>query len=201
MMKINDNNLGIKVTFALTLLIFGIIFISGYAQESEEKSAAVETDIATMVSDRIELTAREAFSIAQKTAKDWASDAVLVDISNFRGTSLSNGRSVRWKLEFNSTGMEKEFEVHISRGKILQTMEEKYKKRDYISGEWIDTPKAIEIAQGYFADKPIKNYWFGISSKDGITTWYVMCKYDEGVPHWVNINALTGDVIKIREGY
>ena len=101
----------------------------------------------------------------EKAAKDWASDAILVDISHFRGTSLSNGRSIRWKLEFNSTSMEKELEVPISSGEILQTIEEKYKKRDAITNEWIDTPKALDIAMEYFADKPIENHWFGISSK------------------------------------
>jgi len=97
--------------------------------------------------------------------------------------------------------MDKELEVHVSRGKILQTMEEKFKKREAITGAWIDTPKALDIALGYFVDKPVDNYWFGISSKEGITTWYVKCDYDEGVPTWVHINALTGEVIKTREGY
>jgi len=201
MIKINRNSIGIRGVVLILMLVFGIVFVNGCAQQSEEKSTGAEVESVDTVSEKDELTAREAFGIAQKTAEDWASDAILVDISNFRGTSLSDGCSVRWKLEFNSTSMEKELEVHISSGKILQTMEEKFKRRDVISGEWMDTPKAIEIAQEYFADKPIRNYWFGISSKEGIITWYVKGKYDEGVPTWVHINALTGEIIKTREGY
>lgn len=201
MIKINRNSIGIRWTVLLLMLVFGIVFVNGCAQESEEKSTGAEKESAVTVSEKKELTAREAYQLAQFEAVDWASDAILVDISNFRGTSLSNGRSVRWKLEFNSTSMEKEFEVHISSGEILQTMEEKLKQREAITDEWMDTPKAIEIAQEYFSDKPIRNYWFGISSKEGIITWYVKGKYDEGVPTWVHINALTGEIIKTREGY
>jgi len=198
-MGINTKNFGVRAIVLLVILIIGIVLISGCAQESEEKSTSAETTVA--ISEKVELTAWEAFHIAQKEAKDWVSDAVFVDLSNFRGTSLSDGRAVRWKLEFNSESLKKELEVHVSRGKILQTMEEKYKKRDAITGEWIDTPKVMEIALKYFTDKPIKNYWFGISSNKGITTWYVKCDYNEGVPSWVNINALTGEFIKTREGY
>ena len=201
MIKINRNSIGIRWTVLLLMLVFGIVFVNGCAQESEEKSTGAEKEAIADVSEKKELTAREAYQLAQIESVDWASDAILVDISNFWGTSLADGRSVRWKLEFNSTSMEKELEVHISRGKILQTMEEKLKKREAITGEWVDTPKAIEIAQEYFAAKPIKNYWFGITSKEGIATWYIMCKYEEGVPTWVHINALTGELIKTREGY
>ena len=202
-MRINIKNFGVGVigtVMLLSLLMIGVVLMSGCAQESEEKSSTEATAATTTI--KTELTAREAFRIAQETAKDWASDAVLVNLTNFRGTSLSDGRSVRWKFEFNSISMKKELEVHISRGKILQTMEEKYKKRDAITGEWIDTPKAMAIALKYFHDKPIKNYWFGIGNNEGtIVVWYVKCDYNEGVPTWVNINALTGEFIKTREGY
>ncbi len=201
-MRINTKYLGVRVmgtVMLLSLLVIGVVLMSGSAQESEEKSPTEATAATTTV--KTELTAREAFRIAQEAVKDWASDAVLVNLTNFRGTSLSDGRSVRWKFEFNSISMKKELEVHISRGKILQTMEEKYKKRDAITGEWIDTPKAMAIALKYFHDKPIKNYWFGIGNNEGTIVWYVKCDYDEGVPTWVNIDALTGEFIKTREGY
>ena len=185
----------------LSLLIVGIIFITGYAQGSEKTLDSTEIDAMTEAFERGELTAREAYRLAQTEAVDWAADAVLVDISNFRGTSLTNGRSARWKLEFNSNSMNKELEVHISRGKILQIMEEKFKKREAITGTWIDTPKALDISFEYFTNKPVDNYWFGLSSKEGIATWYVKCDYDDGVPTWVHINVLTGEVIKTREGY
>jgi len=197
----NNKNMKAIAILLLSIFITGIVLIGGYAQESVEKSTSVETETTTALSEKIELTAQEAFHIAHAAAAEWASDAVLVDLSNFRGTSLSNGRSVRWKIEFNSASMDKELEVHISRGKILQTMEEKFKKRETITGEWIDTPKALDISMEYFAGKPIDNYWFGISSKEGITTWYIKCDYSEGVPTWVHINALTGEVVKTREGY
>jgi len=155
-----------RVIVVLIMFIFGVVLMSGYAQESEEKSSTEATAATTTI--KTELTAREAFRIAQETAKDWASDAVLVNLTNFRGTSLSDGRSVRWKFEFNSISMKKELEVHISRGKILQKMEGKYKKRDVIVGEWIDTPKAMDIALKYFDDeRPIKNYWLGIGNNEG----------------------------------
>jgi len=198
-MRININNLGVRAIILLSILVIGTVFISGCAQESEEKSTTEATAATTTI--KVELTAREAFRIAQIMAKDWESDAALVNLTNFRGTSLSDGRSVRWKLEFNSISMKKELEVHISRGKILQTIEEKYKERDVISGEWIDTPKAMDIALKYFNDKPIKNYWFGIGNNEGTIVWYVKCDYNEGVPTWVNINALTGEFIQTREGY
>jgi uncharacterized membrane protein YkoI len=185
----------------LSMFITGIVLVSGCAQESVEKSTSAETGTTIAASEKVELTAAEAYHFAKKAAVDWASDAVLVDISNFRGTSLSNGRSVRWKLEFNSDSMDKELEVHVSRGKILQKMEGKYRERDVITGEWIDTPKAMSIALKYFDEKPIKNYWLGIGNNEGTIIWYVKCDYDEGVPTWVHINALTGEVIKTREGY
>ncbi|MBN2396555.1 MAG: hypothetical protein JXC36_08895 [Candidatus Atribacteria bacterium] len=197
----NKKNMKAIAIVLLSVFFIGIVLMGGYAQESEEKSTSVETETTTALSEKIELTAQEAFHIAHAVAAEWASDAVLVDLSNFRGTSLSNGRSVRWKIEFNSASMDKELEVHVSRGKILQTMEEKFKKREAITGAWIDTPKALDISFGYFVDKPVDNYWFGISSKEGIATWYIKCDYSEGIPTWVDINALTGEVIKTREGY
>ncbi len=200
-MRGNKKNMKAIAIVLLYMFITGIVLISGCAQESVEKSTSAETGTTIAASEKVELTAVEAYHLAKITAFDWASDAVLVDISNFRGTSLSNGRSVRWKIEFNSASMDKELEVHVSRGKILQTMEEKFKKRETITGAWIDTTKALDIALGYFADKPVDNYWFGISSKEGIATWYIKCDYSEGVPTWVHINALTGEVIKTREGY
>lgn len=201
-MRINKNILKIKAVVLLSIFVIGIIFASGYAQDTEEKSTSVETEITSATSEKAELTAREAFHIAQTVAIDWASDAVLVDLTNFRGTSLSDGRAVRWKLEFNSESVKKELEVHVSRGKILQKMEGKYKKRDVITGEWIDTPKVMDIALKYFDDeRPIKNYWLGIGNNEGTIIWYVKCAYDEGVPTWVHVNALTGEFIKTREGY
>ena len=189
------------IVLILILIMFGIVLMSGFAQESEEKST-IEVISTTTTTIKVELTAREALSIAQSVVRDWASDAVLVDLTNFRGSSLPDGRAVRWKFEFNSESVKKELEVHISRGKILQKMEGKYKKRDVIFGEWIDTPKAMDIALKYFDDeRTIKNYWFGIGNNEGTIIWYVKCDYDEGVPTWVHVNALTGEFIKTREGY
>jgi len=188
-----------RVIVVLIMLVFGIVFMNGYAQESEQKAKSEE--ITTTTSIKVELTAREALRIAEIVARDWASDAVLVDLSNFRGSSLPDGRAVRWKLAFNSVSMEKELEIHVSRGKILQKREEKYKERNIIGGEWIDTPQAMDIAFKYFEERPIKNYWLGIGNNKGTIIWYVKCDYDEGVPTWVDINALTGELIKTREGY
>jgi len=200
-MRINKNILKIKAVVLLSIFVIGIIFASGLAQESEEKSTT-EVTTTTTTTIKVELTAREALSIVEILVRDWASDAVLVDLTNFRGTSLSDGRAVRWKLEFNSESVKKELEVHVSRGKILQKMEEKYKKRDVITGEWIDTPKVMDVALKYFDDeRPIKNYWLGIGNNEGTIIWYVKCAYDEGVPTWVHVNALTGEFIKTSEGY
>ena len=201
-MRIKTNNLRARaIVLILILIMFGIVLMSGFAQESEEKST-IEVITTTTTTIKVELTAREALSIAQSVVRDWASDAVLVDLTNFRGSSLPDGRAVRWKFEFNSESVKKELEVHISRGKILQKMEGKYKKRDVITGEWIDTPKVMDIALKYFDDeRPIKNYWLGIGNNEGTIIWYVKCAYDEGVPTWVHVNALAGEFIKTREGY
>jgi len=201
-LRIKTKNLRARaIVLILILIMFGIVLMSGFAQESEEKSTT-EVTTTTTTTIKVELTAREALSIAQTVVRDWASDAVLVDLTNFRGSSLPDGRAVRWKFEFNSESVKKELEVHISRGKILQKMEGKYKKRDVIVGEWIDTPKAMDIALKYFDDeRPIKNYWLGIGNNEGTIIWYVKCAYDEGVPTWVHVNALTGEFIKTREGY
>jgi len=80
-------------------------------------------------------------------------------------------------------------------------MEGKCKERDTITGEWIDTPKAMDIALKYFEEKPIKNYWLGIGNNEGTIIWYIKCDHEEGVPTWVDINALTGEFIKTRAGY
>ena len=184
----------------LSVFFIGIVLMGGYAQESEEKSTSVETETTTALSEKIELTAQEAFHIAHAVAAEWAQDAVLVDLSNFRGSSEPDGRATRWTFEFNSESMKKELEVHVSRGKILQKMKGKYRERDVIAGEWIDTPKAMSIALKYFDEKPIKNYWLGIGNNEGTIVWYVKCDYDEDVPTWAHINALTGEVIKTREG-
>ena len=148
-----------------------------------------------------ETTAREAFNIAEKEAIDWASDAVLVDLSNFRGTSLSDGKSIRWSFEFNSADLEKVFEVSVYKSKVFQTSEGKFRERDILEGDWIDTPEAMEVANLYFEGKAIKNYWFGLGEKDEMLIWYIKCDYEAGVPTWVEINALTGEFLKTREGY
>jgi len=190
----------VRVIVVLIMFVFGVVLMSGCAQESEEKSTT-EVTTTTTTTTKVKLTAREALHIAETVVRDWASDAVLVDLTNFRGSSEPDGRAARWKFEFNSESMKKELEVHVSRGKILQKMEGKYKERDVIIGEWIDTPKAMDIALKYFDERPIKNYWLGIGNNDGIIVWYVKCDYNEGVPTWVHVNALTGEFIKTREGY
>lgn len=98
--------------------------------------------------------------------------------------------------------MEKELDVHVvSGGKILQTLEGKYTKQDAVTGEWIDSTVAVDGACNHFGEKPVKNYWLGLSGSSGIASWSVKCDHSEGKPTWVEVNALTGEFIKIWEGY
>jgi len=188
---------------ALAVLMTALVTMAGYAHNPDQEpagEAAVATSAASTTDKRL-LTSREAFQIAEPVAVNWSSDAVLVDLSNFRGSSEPDGRAIRWKLEFNSADRNQEFEVHVSAGKILQTMEERYKKRDAVTGDWIDSPEAMKIAHPYFGDEPVRNYWLGLSSHEGTVSWYIKCKHHQGTPIWVQLNALTGEFIKTREGY
>jgi len=54
-----------------------------------------------------ETSARKAFGIAEIEVIKWSSDAVLVDLTNFRGTSSSDGESIRWSIDFNSEDQKK----------------------------------------------------------------------------------------------
>ena len=112
--------MGARVIVIIIMFVFVAVLMSGYAQESEQKAKSEETETIITTSTKVEVTAREALDIAETVVRDWASDEVLVDLTNFRGSSLPDGGAVRWKLEFNSVSMKKELEVHVSRGKILQ---------------------------------------------------------------------------------
>ena len=91
-------------------------------------------------------------------------------------------------------------EVTVSQSEIFQTMEGKYRETDILEGDWIDTSEAISTANPYFEGETIKNYWFGLGKKDEMLVWYIKCDYEEKAPTWVEINALTGEFLRTREG-
>jgi len=57
----NKNNMKSIAIVLLSMFITGIVFISGCAQESVEKSTSAETGTTIAVSEKVELTATEAY--------------------------------------------------------------------------------------------------------------------------------------------
>jgi len=174
-----------RLLFSLIILV-GFVFIGGCEQSQKNGESSKQ------------LTAREAFAIAKDEAKDWSSDVVFVDLSNFRGTSAVNGQSARWDFVFNSKKMDKKLEVRINRSKVLQAVDGIYVEKDAITDGWIDSPEVMDIALEYCEDKPIDNYWLGMAVMRGVLTWSVNCEYEESGNSWIEVNALTGGYIKNR---
>ena len=174
--------------------------MSGCSKQSTGSSTSGKTLQEKTTVDTL-ATAKQAYNLAKKEAKNWAGDAVLVDLSNFRGSDDMSGKARKWKLEFNSVEKDKELEVYILSGKFDDSMDQKFKEQEAISEDWIDSPVAFEKAKEYFEGEEADNYWMGLTDNKGTIVWNLKCDRIEGKPLWVKLNAQTGELIETREGY
>ncbi len=145
------------------------------------------------------ITAKQAFSLAEKEAKKWDKDAFLIAVSNFFGSKESDGLSSVWTLKFASPNKDnKRLEITISDGKVSDQQEsENYMQPHPVVDNWLDSPEAMKVVRQHCQAKKTENYWLGL----GINTWSVKCKRPDKEPLWVDVNATTGEFIKTREGY
>ncbi len=191
------------VVLAVMLVFASGFILGGCVQEAKKEAAGgkKETKVESSRSGEELLTAQQAFRIAREEAQKWASDAALIEISNFGGSSEADGRAARWKFRFVSRSKGAGLDVHISKGEVLQTMDVDYENSEFIKGNWIDSPEAMDVAKKYFKGSTARNYWLGLGSSDGVVSWSVKCSREEGQPIWVKVNASTGKVMKTWEGY
>ncbi len=195
--------MNVSIVFLLVVLVLAVALMGGCSKKATEKPSSEKPSSNTTTSSNSALSAREAFSIALKESKKWSSDANLVNIDNFMGSTDMSGKADRWVIKFNSTGKNKGLAVHVGTGgKIIQTMQESlYSNRSPIKGNWIDSSKALSIAFKQYNEKVFKNYWLGLSSDGKTVSWYVKFRYNKEEPAWAEINALSGEVVRTWSGY
>ena len=148
------------------------------------------------------ILAKEAYKLAEKSAKKWDNEAYLIEISTFADTKKADGTAKRWTLEFGSDSKNGAgytlYKVRVSSGKIVSAYEHTiYSKPSRVVSSWINSDKVIEKARPYFKSLTCKRYWLGLA-KD---KWNVKCSKENSRPTWVYLDASTGEFVKMREGY
>lgn len=132
---------------------------SGAGEIIEGAEAIATEGIESREADEV-LTARQAFSVAEREAASWAPDAVLLEMKTFRESETCDGRAGRWVISFESSAAQQRLEVHVMRGEeVLQTMEEDYEQGEAMSGDWTDRPAAIGVADQHMEDRLVKGCW------------------------------------------
>ncbi len=190
-----------KLLFTLSIFLLSSILLTGCNKKPTAESTSGKTEQKNTAQTSELTTAKQAYTLAKKEAQNWAGDAVLVDLSNFRGSDDMSGKARKWKLEFNSVEKDKELEVYILSGEFDDSMEQKFKDQETIDEGWIDSSDAMEKAKEYFEGEEADNYWMGLTDNKGTIVWNLKCDRIEGKPLWVKLNAQTGEVIETREGY
>jgi hypothetical protein len=95
---------------------------SGAGEIIEGAEAIATEGIESREADEV-LTARQAFSVAEREAASWAPDAVFLEMKTFRESETCDGRAARWVISFESAAAQQRLEVQVVRGEeVLQTM-------------------------------------------------------------------------------
>ena len=178
--------------------ILVILFGAGYIYYSNEKSSKTQTVNNGSVQKNNEegagsetlVLAKDAYTVAEDYAKKWSDDAVLINITNFRGSSVPDGTAVRWKVKFYSPAKDKDYSVHVVDGKFFQDLEEAHTSLDQIVNNWINSDTAVTTAKKYF-DSACDNYWLGISGNKRA----VKCDMSGGKDKTVYIDAQSGEFV------
>ena len=164
MIKNYKNIKKLNILAVLIFLVIGTVIISGCGKPKEikteeinisevEKEAEKELKEETKkISEEKQLSAREAFTIAEAKAKEWSSSAVLVRIIS--GPDIKeDGTSGYWTFKFRIPGDEESlFTVDVEGGVIENTEEKKFGYYDKVPlpEGWLDSKEAYQKSYAEF---------------------------------------------------
>lgn len=184
-----------KVYYWLFILLVFVSCTSNKKNEKAKGEKAVSAENISVSINNHQLTAKQAFKLAEKELNDWDSNARLVEISTYPSTPTHEGICAGWKFEYASASKNLRLEVLVRRGEISQTDEGKLLKNTAIVGNWIDSDKVADIGTEYLNYENSK-LWFGLASYGGTPAWNIRARKPEGKTKWVRINAINGELIK-----
>ncbi len=171
------------------------------AEEIIDSAKATITQEAKHKIEDVYMSAKEAYKIAEESAKKWDGNAYLVSLDNFSGSKKADGTAEVWIFKFGSDAKNDDgytlYRVRVNSGEVVSAYEDTvYSKPSKVVASWIDSDKAMEKALPHFEGLTCLSYWLGLAGEK----WNIKCS-KEGGPTWVYLNASTGAFIKTREGY
>ncbi len=172
------------------------------AEEIIDSAKATITQEAKHKTEDVYMSAKEAYKIAEGSAKKWDGNAYLIEVSTFADTEKADGTASVWTFEFGSDSKNGDgyalYKIRVRSGKVSSAYEDTtYSEPSRVVSSWIDSDEAIEKAQPYFEGLACKSYWLGLAED----RWNIKCHKESGEPTWVYLNASTGEFIKTRVGY
>lgn len=189
-----------KIFIGVTVLV--IIVISVFCFKGRLGTTGTEENQETgglVTSDTKTAAAKSAYNAALKEAKKFSSDSYLVDMDT-TGVQ-SDGKSETWYIYFYSPSKNTNLKVFIVGGKVDRTEEKDVKKRDQITGEWVDSTIVAKIAVPKCNEEGQYNnpdYFINLDAgkNNEAPMWNMNCLVGENKTFKVYINAETGEFIK-----
>ncbi len=188
------------------LVILGLMVFSR-SNKNETETGGVSTRESRQVtktsknSTDVYLTARQAYELAKKKAREWDKDAYLIDVEQFMGSNRTDGKTDFWEFKFASNNKETAYKVKVADGKVSAAGE--YAGRDKkflgkVPDNWIDSNQAMKIALDNFKEIQCRSYWLGLSGEK----WRVKCsRVEGGKPRWIDIEAVSGKFLRFKDDY
>lgn len=146
-------------------------------------------------------TAREGLESAQQGAKQWKADAFLTGISTYN--AALDGTASKWTYSFYSAKANMGYMIDIKEGKVVDEMEVRPHIKDSVGVDFMDSPRAMEIAQKNglkIKGKPVMSLLImGQATKNPAAYWTIGGHFSPGEVS-VILEAKTWRVLK-KETY
>jgi hypothetical protein len=182
------------------LVVVGILLVITFfrikSKDTSSGSTSDNNSTASNVMNKNQNGARNAYSLALDSARQYSTDSYLVDI-NTTGVD-SNGLSKTWYVYFYSPSKDKNFKVYVVEGKVDRTEEKSASKKEQLSDKWVDSvviaKEAVETCDEQGKMNP-PDYFISLNpgKDDEPDFWSYNCLVGENKTLKVYFNASTGE--------
>jgi hypothetical protein len=145
------------------------------------------------------MTAKQGYRIALREAQKFSPDSYLVDLSTVN--VRKDGTSKTWFVLFYSPAKKTHYRVNIREGNVERAYVRSDNKTRQVSGNWLDSSDVSKAAISRCGAVTKDEYFFSLdqNARDQYPKWSVCCMVGENKSLFVEINALTGEFVRIRK--